>query len=46
MKYKIRVYGDTKYLIYNHEDGMEILSLTTEGLVETIKAYNDIYYKG
>ena len=42
MKYVIKLYGNTRHLEYMHEDGTKILGFTLIGLMDTIKAYNDI----
>jgi hypothetical protein len=45
MRYKIRDYGNTRFLVYTHNDGMEILDTNLLGLINTINAYNSIYHK-
>ena len=44
MRYIFRYYGDIKHLVYKHTDGVEILSTSLAGLIESIKAYNSIYH--
>ena len=44
MNYKFEVIGDTKFLVYTHRDNMKIYSTTLKGLIETVEAYNNIYY--
>ena len=46
MRYKIRDYGNTRYLVYIHKDGTEILDTNLLGLINTIEAYNSLYHKG
>ena len=45
MRYKIRGYGNTKFLVYIHNDGMEILARDLNNLISTINDYNSIYHK-
>jgi hypothetical protein len=39
MRYKIRDYGNIRYLVYTHKDGTEILGLDLISLINTIDAY-------
>ena len=45
MKYKIKYYGKTRFLVYTHNDGMEILARDLNNLISKIDAYNSIYHK-
>ena len=45
MRYKIRDYGNTRYLVFTFKDGTEILDTNLLGLINTIDAYNSIYHK-
>ena len=42
MRYTIKYYGDTRFLM-TKINGVEILALTLEGLIETKKAFTSIY---
>ena len=42
MRYTIKYYGKTRWLV-TMVDGVEILALTLEGLIETKKAFTSIY---
>ena len=46
MRYKIKYYKDTRFLVYTHNDGTEILARDLISLISTINAYNSIYHKG
>ena len=46
MRYKIRDYGNTRYLVFTFNDGTEILARDLNNLISTINAYNNIYHKG
>ena len=46
MRYKIKYYGNIRYLVYLHKDGTEILARDLLGLINTIEAYNSLYHKG
>jgi hypothetical protein len=46
MRYKIRDYKDTRFLVYTYKDGTEILGLDLISLINIIDAYNSIYHKG
>jgi hypothetical protein len=45
MKYIIRNYPNGRLLEFKHADGCKIYGSTLSGLIETIAAYNRIYYK-
>ena len=45
MRYKIKYYGNTRYLVYFHKDRTEILDTNLLGLINTINDYNSIYHK-
>ena len=46
MRYKIRDYGNTRYLMYTHKNGAVFLARDLISLINTIDAYNSIYHKG
>ena len=46
MRYKIRDYENTRYLVFTHKDRTEILARDLNNLINTIDAYNSIYHKG
>ena len=46
MRYKIKYYGNTRHLVFTHNDRTEILGLDLISLINTIDAYNSIYHKG
>ena len=46
MRYKIKYYGNTRHLVFTHNDGIEILGLDLISVINTINAYNSIYHKG
>ena len=45
MRYKIRDYENTRYLVFTFKDGTEILARDLNNLISTIDAYNSIYHK-
>ena len=45
MRYKVKYYGGTRFLVYTHKDGVEILGPSLASLMEAVKAYNSIYNK-
>ena len=42
MRYKIKYYKDTRFLVYTHKDETEILARDLNNLINTIDAYNSI----
>ena len=45
MRYKIRDYENTRYLVFTFKDGTEILARDLNNLISKIDAYNSIYHK-
>ena len=46
IKYKIKNYQSGRLLEYKHKDNTLIYGSSLASLIETIQAYNNIYYKG
>ena len=46
IKYTIRNYPSGRLLEYKHKDNTLLYGSSLISLVETVQAYNNIYYKG
>ena len=46
IKYKIKNFPSGRLLEYKHEDNTLLYGSSLASLIETIQAYNIIYYKG